>query len=394
MVPEVLHLCECYVGGVRTHIDLVLPELRSRGIAVEAWLSTRRDADAERCAEALAAQGVPVRSLALSRGVAWREDRRARRELASWVAAHPRALVHSHGAKAGLLARRVALPGSATRLHMPHGFAFRKAAEFGALRRALIEKVERALAPRTELLLAVSEDEARAARSLGFAPERVRVLRHGVRTPALAELRSREHARAQLGLPRQGLLLLVAGILMREKGQELALRALAEDVAGSWTLALVGAGPREGALRALAARLGLGARVRFVGAVRELAPWVDACDLALLPSHSEGFPYVALEVLARARPLLASAVGGLPELWSEAERRAAERAGVPLLLATREVRTWASALAAWGAASAAREELGALGRARVEASFALATQVEALVSLYRELASRHAAERR
>ncbi|MBL8900979.1 MAG: hypothetical protein JNM84_25335, partial [Planctomycetes bacterium] len=67
-----LHLCECYVGGVRTHLDLVLPELRARGVLVEAWLATRRDADAQRCAETLAERGVPVRTIALSRGLKWR----------------------------------------------------------------------------------------------------------------------------------------------------------------------------------------------------------------------------------------------------------------------------------------------------------------------------------
>lgn len=392
---EVLHLCECYVGGVRTHLDLVLPELVARGFAVEAWISLARDAEAERHAEGLERKGVRVRRLALSRGVSWRKDREVQRALAERCADTGPRIVHSHGSKAGLLARRAPLLAHAARVHTPHGFAFLKRAEFGALRRAAFRAVERRLAARTDALVAVSAREGEAARTLGFPSERVRVLRNGIRLPPAAGPEARRAARAALGLSSDGKHLLVAGIFMREKGHELALRALARAESAAWTAWFVGDGPRRPALEALQRSLGLRSRVRFVGAARELDAWIEACDLALLPSHSEGFPYVALETLARERPLLASAVGGLLELWDEGAQAVAERLGAPLLLTNRDPGAWARALGSWAANDAAREQLGVLGRRRVASAFPLEAQVAGLASLYAELVSgRGALDRR
>lgn len=79
-------------------------------------------------------------------------------------------------------------------------------------------------------------------------------------------------------------------------------------------LVLVGDGPEYGSTRALVQSLGLEKWVRFVGVVDEVAPVLKAADLLLLPSETESFGLVALEAMASGVPVVASAVGGLPEV--------------------------------------------------------------------------------
>jgi len=79
-------------------------------------------------------------------------------------------------------------------------------------------------------------------------------------------------------------------------------------------LMLVGDGPDYGRTRELVGELGLADRVHFVGVVDEVAPLLAAADLLLLPSETESFGLVALEAMASGVPVVASRVGGLPEV--------------------------------------------------------------------------------
>lgn len=79
-------------------------------------------------------------------------------------------------------------------------------------------------------------------------------------------------------------------------------------------LVLVGDGPEYGSTQALVQELGLADRVRFVGVIDEVAPLLAASDLLLLPSETESFGLVALEAMASGVPVVASLVGGLPEV--------------------------------------------------------------------------------
>jgi N-acetyl-alpha-D-glucosaminyl L-malate synthase BshA len=79
-------------------------------------------------------------------------------------------------------------------------------------------------------------------------------------------------------------------------------------------LVLVGDGPEYGRIRELVEKLGLAAVVRYVGVVDEVAPVLKAADVLLLPSETESFGLVALEAMASGVPVVASDVGGLPEV--------------------------------------------------------------------------------
>jgi teichuronic acid biosynthesis glycosyltransferase TuaC len=177
-----------------------------------------------------------------------------------------------------------------------------------------------------ERVVAVSEDLRATALAAGAAPERVRTIPNGVDT-ALFVPRDRAAARRSLGLAEEGTYLLTVGSLSERKGAHLVLEAL-ESLAGSFPnlryLVVGGAGAEgdeEETLRRRAAALGVSERVVFVGPKRreELPDWYNASDLFVLPSSLEGCPNVVVEALACGTPVVATAVGGIPQLLADPE---------------------------------------------------------------------------
>jgi glycosyltransferase involved in cell wall biosynthesis len=159
---------------------------------------------------------------------------------------------------------------------------------------------------------------------LGIARERVAVLGNGVDLARFAPL-DREPLRRRLNLT--GPTLLAVGNLVPEKDHALALAALAR--LPGVVLLVVGDGPLRSELESEARRLGIDGRVRFVGGVPQgtLVEYYNATDALLLTSRREGMPNVVLESLACGTPVVATRVGGVPEVIVEsAAGRLAEAA--------------------------------------------------------------------
>ncbi|HEY7739917.1 MAG TPA: glycosyltransferase [Steroidobacteraceae bacterium] len=166
-------------------------------------------------------------------------------------------------------------------------------------------------ARRCAAMVAVSEALRDAMVARGLPPGKITVLRNGVDLERFRPL-DRDAARAPLGL--SGPVLLAVGNLVPEKGHDLAIRALARLPAAR--LVIIGAGPQQANLEQLAAALGVTDRVRWVAPVPQdlLVRYYSAADLCLLSSSREGMPNVLLESLACGTPVVASAVGGVPEI--------------------------------------------------------------------------------
>lgn len=164
-------------------------------------------------------------------------------------------------------------------------------------------------------MIAVSTALRDAMVARGLPAAAITVLRNGVDLERFRPL-GREQARAALGLP--GPLILSVGNLVPEKGHDLAIRALARlpDV----RLVVIGAGPQRAALERLTAEQGVADRVQWVAPVQQdqLVRYYSAADLCLLASTREGMPNVLLESLACGTPVVATAVGGVPEIVTTA----------------------------------------------------------------------------
>lgn len=128
----------------------------------------------------------------------------------------------------------------------------------------------------------------------------------------------REAARTELGISPETRLIVFTGRLVAVKGLSELIRALAivRQADESVQLALIGDGPLEPQLRELCRQYGVGSAVRFLGvrSATDVARWLTAATLFCLPSYSEGCPNVVLEALSCGRPVVATRVGGVPEI--------------------------------------------------------------------------------
>jgi glycosyltransferase involved in cell wall biosynthesis len=210
------------------------------------------------------------------------------------------------------------------------------------------------------------------------APERIRVIWSAVDPEALRPSATREVLRAQLGAGPEMPVLLVAANLVRRKGVDVLLAAVAALAPRSRsTLWVAGDGPERAELESAAARLGIAERVRFLGRRSDVPDLLEACDVFVLPARQEGLGVAALEAMARGRPVVASAVGGLAEIVIP------ERTG--LLVPPDDAAALAAALDRLLADPGLARRLGAAGAARVAEHFLAEQMVSAYEALYREI---------
>ncbi|MDP6435905.1 MAG: glycosyltransferase [Gammaproteobacteria bacterium] len=146
-----------------------------------------------------------------------------------------------------------------------------------------------------------------------------------------------DDCRRRLGLQHSGAVGLFVGNLVGVKGLDDLLDALTPALCSKFNLAfyIIGAGPLEGKLRERVREAGMESAIHFVGQVEHtaLADWMNAADFLCLPSHHEGLPNVLLESLACGLPVVATAVGGVPEIIDDSNGRLT-LPGDPLALTT------------------------------------------------------------
>jgi glycosyltransferase involved in cell wall biosynthesis len=150
----------------------------------------------------------------------------------------------------------------------------------------------------------------------------------------------RASLRSGLGVAADARLVLFVGHLVPVKALDVLLKAwalLQSDPAGPGTarLVLIGEGAERAALERLARELGIADRAAFLGPLPQpaVADWIVAADLLCLPSHAEGSPNVIVEALASGTPVVASRVGGIPDLVDDGTNGLLVAPGDPAALA-------------------------------------------------------------
>lgn len=173
---------------------------------------------------------------------------------------------------------------------------------------------------RAARVIAVSQSLKDVATGLGVAAQRITVIPNGVDL-AKFHPKGRSAAREACGLPLDHPVILTVGGIYEGKGQHHVVEALESLSARrpDAVYVMVGEGRRDGyveRLQGLIARAGLGGRVRFAGAQPHaaLADWYSAADVFCLATQSEGWANVLLEALACGTPVVATRVGGNPEI--------------------------------------------------------------------------------
>jgi glycosyltransferase involved in cell wall biosynthesis len=292
-------------------------------------------------------------------------------------------IVHTHTAKAGLLGRLAARwCGVPVLVHTYHGHVLH--GYFGPTGTRLFLAIERWLAHRTNRLLAVSERVRQELLALGVGrPDRFDVLPLGLNLDGFLGAEAwRGELRRELGFTEREILVGIVARLVPIKAHEIFLRAaaaLARRVPASRFI-VVGDGERRADLEALARRLELGDRVRFVGWRGDLQRVYGDLDVVVLTSRNEGSPVSLIEAMAAARPVVATRVGGVPDLVEDGRHG--------LLVAADDVEALARAIEDVVTSPDAGRSMGQAGRTRVYPAFTAPRLIADLDRLYTDLLAR------
>lgn len=259
-------------------------------------------------ARALGVEVLPLQEMQWN--PAWLRDLPRRRQIS---------VIHMHGQRANYFVwlMRRAFPRTWGRVPLVatvHGWVQDK------LIRKVVTQLEFVTLRECDHVITVSEQQRRTLLDRGFAPDRVTVVRPGIpylaaETRHRASDAERQEARAQWGIPAEAFVISAVGRLSTEKRFDLYLETCAVLAARlpNARFLLVGGGKQEAVLKELAERLNLAGRVIFTGLTRDMANVYAATDLLMLTSDTEGTPHVLLEAMGSAIPIVATAVGGIPE---------------------------------------------------------------------------------
>lgn len=215
----------------------------------------------------------------------------------------------------------------------------------------------------------------------GMDARKVEVIYDGVDTSELRPAKDRAAVRAELGAGVGDVLVaVVARLDARKKGQDVALAAVGRiaESAPQAKLVFVGDGPDRGLLESAARDLAPAARPVFAGFRGDLADTLNACDILLIPSRWESVPKVLLEAMWLERPVVATKVGDIEEVFDE-------RAG--RLIEADDPDALAKAVAELANAPALRRQLGSAGRAiLLERGLTLDRSIKAIEERYERAA--------
>jgi glycosyltransferase involved in cell wall biosynthesis len=235
-----------------------------------------------------------------------RSYRRERSLLASLCGELGPDVVHTHGYRPDVVdspvARRLGIPTVTT----VHGFTF------GGWKNRAYQLLQKRAHRRFHAVVAVSRPLSDALAAAGIPRDRLHCVPNawGGGPPPL----ERGAARAALGLPDRAYTVGFVGHLNAVKGADLFVEALGRLGELPMEASVMGAGPLRASLEARALELGLADRVTWHGVVQDMARHMRALDVLVLSSRSEGTPIVLFEAMAAGTPVVATGVGGVPDV--------------------------------------------------------------------------------
>lgn len=294
-------------------------------------------------------------------------------------------VVHTHGVRANLVARLAAhreeLP-VVTTLHSVLRYDYRSRLE-AWVARAITRLTNRY----TDRFIAISAAIREDALAMGIPAERVQVIYNGLDVSRFRPARPPAEVRRELSLREEDPVVAVIGRLHPVKGQRYFLQAASRlhAVRPGLQFLLVGEGPARAELQELAEFLGLGDSVTMPGYfphVEELYPLID---VLCVPSVMEGLGLVVLEAMHFGTPVVATAVGGIPELITD------QREG--LLVPPRDSEALAAAVARLLDDRDLARRLAEAGRQRVR-EFTVESMARQVEALYRQLVRQQWREKR
>ena len=283
-------------------------------------------------------------------------------------------LIQTHGYKSNTIGVALRMLCRRPWIGFAHGFID------DSKKNQLYNSIDRWALRRADRVVAVSRSMKELLVRHGVAANKVRVVHNAIALNESVPSASREEIRGRHGIAADEKVIGVIGRLNPEKGQRVFLKAMEQTVrkvSGVKAL-IIGDGQDRAMLEELCRRSGLADRVLFLGYRKDVADYYPAIDLLVQPSFSEGLPNTVLEAMSFGVAVLATAVGGVPEVI-QGDNGVLVPANDADALATKMIQLLSDA--------ALRRAIGANGRSSLHPRFSAETRVREIVGLYDELLS-------
>lgn len=368
-------------GGMREHVVSLLSHLN--GECFEQGLACPQTSPAVATARKL---GVPVFPVEITdRPSPWLDCRTAR-QLAGIIRDWKAGVVHAHGSKAGLLACLANLlvrprPGLVLTAHN-----FVHTGSVYGWKQQVLRQAEKGLLPVTNRVIAVSEALRREILATrGLPPQKVVTVYNGLDFSRFGKEADESAQDGQItygsrcGNDCHGPLVGTVARFAPQKGVQYFVEMaalLAEQFPGIRFL-LVGDGPLRVPLEKQAVALGVADKLIFAGYVKDVVPYLRLMDVFVQPSLSEGLGLSVLEALACRRPVVATKVGGIPEIITHGENG--------ILVPPADARSLAEAAAVLLQNQVLANNLAEQGRYQLEKKFSLDNMLKATGEIYLEV---------
>ncbi len=352
---KILHiLAPGEVGGLESVVRALASAQQASGHAVAVAAIVDREPPEHPWVVAARAEGIRVHVCP----VPPRAYHRERAEVARLCGSLGPDVVHTHGYRPDVLAGGVARRLGHATVTTVHGFTG------GGVRNRLYEWLQVRAFRRFDAVVAVSRPLRERLAAAGVPREALHMIPNAYQ--GSLPLSGRTAARSALGLPPEGYRLGWVGRLSQEKGADVLIDALALVRDTPLELSILGTGREADALAARARATGVADRIRWHGTVPNAGRLFSAFDCFVLSSRTEGTPIVLFEAMAAGVPVIATSVGGVPDVVSGAEA---------LLVPPSDAAALARAIRAVHADAEAAASRARAARRRLDADFGVAEWV-------------------
>ncbi len=308
---RVLHVLRQASGGMRNHVTTLLKGMdRSRyTLMVACPRNTIVDAD-------LISSGVKIFYVDICESSSIVNNLRCLWQLIGIIIKHKVQIVHTHGARAGILGRIAALlTKTPVSLCTVHNFV--ADSNVSGWKKRVYHYGQRLLQSSTTCYITVSHALAgEIASKEGISPNKIEVVYNGIDLDDFNVILDCTEKKSQLGLSPNSVTIGTAGRLIASKGVSYFIRAasLVWERFPLTQFIIVGDGPEKPALKRLSRQIGMEDQIKFLGYRRDLLSILPLINIFVVPSLSEGQSIITLEAMAARRPIVAFASGGIPEL--------------------------------------------------------------------------------
>ncbi|MCL5960304.1 MAG: glycosyltransferase family 4 protein [Chloroflexi bacterium] len=279
-------------------------------------------------------------------------------------------ILHVHGHEAGIWGRVVGrLAGVRANIYTPHTL------HSGVLGERTYLRMEGAMARSTDFWVSVNNSDCATLTNCGIPAAKISVVPNGIDAGAVAN-RARGASRDALGIREDEPLVVQVGRISTQKGPGYFMRAAAKALERNQSIRflLVGDGPLRAEMELLAKSLGVARNVLFLGWRDDVVQVMSCADVVALSSLWEGLPYVLLEAMALGKPVVATDVGGNPEIVEN------ERTG--FIVPPRDEMSLAQGVLRLTEDPTAARRMGEAGRQRASEHFSLSKMMKLTEEVY------------